>query len=207
MLTVIKTRGIKAGVKHFKSNKASELFTLNQGEMNQVGYQLMRDGKVKEAAEVFKLNMEAFPESANTYDSYAEALMNLEDTKGAIKNYRIAVDMNPANTLAIEMLNQLGDDTSDLVKEVTVSDAILETYIGDYALAPEFILTITKDGNQMKAQATGQGMFDIFPSSTTEFYLKVIEAQITFNLNKNGDVESLTLFQGGQEMVGERVGE
>jgi len=59
----------------------------------------------------------------------------------------------------------------------------------------------------MKAQATGQGMFDIFPSSTTEFYVKVIEAQIAFNVNENGEVESLTLFQGGQEMVGERVGE
>jgi len=50
-------------------------------------------------------------------------------------------------------------------------------------------------------------MFDIFPSSTTEFYVKVIEAQIAFNVNENGEVESLTLFQGGQEMVGERVGE
>lgn len=207
VLNVIKKDGIDAGLSHFKANKNSELFSFYESEMNDVGYQLMREGMVKEAATVFELIISEFPKSANAYDSYAEALMNLKDTKGAIKNYRIAIEMNPANTAAIEQLKKLGDDTSDLEKEITVANSILETYVGEYALAPKFILTITKVGNQLKTQATGQGVFDVFPTSDTEFYLKVVDAKIKFNLNKKGEVESLTLFQGGQEMVAKRVEE
>ncbi len=77
--------------------------------------------------------------------------------------------------------------------------------MGKYELAPTFILTVTKEGNQLKAQATGQPVFDVFPKSNTEFYLKVVEAQLTFNKNEAGDVESVTLFQGGREMIGKKM--
>jgi hypothetical protein len=49
-------------------------------------------------------------------------------------------------------------------------------------------------------------MLDIFPKSDTVFYLKVVQAQIAFNKGANGAIESLTLFQGGKEMVGRRLG-
>lgn len=207
MLTVIQEEGIEAGITHFNANKNSDLFTLNQDDMNRVGYQLMGDNKGKEAAHVFKLNVETFPESSNAYDSYAESLMNINENEAAIKNYKISVEMNPANQNGIEMLKKLGVDTNDLVKEVIVPQDILETYIGKYELAAEFILTISKEANQMKAQATGQGMLDIFPRSNNVFYIKVITAQITFNKNENGEIESLTLLQGGQEMIGKKMAE
>jgi len=70
---------------------------------------------------------------------------------------------------------------------------------------PGFILTISKEGSQMKAQATGQQILDIFPNSNNVFYLKAVVAQITFNTSKNGEIESLTLLQGGREMTGEKL--
>ena len=48
--------------------------------------------------------------------------------------------------------------------------AIYERYVGRYELAPAFVLTITRDGDQIFAQATGQPRFEIFPSSETEFF-------------------------------------
>jgi hypothetical protein len=72
-------------------------------------------------------------------------------------------------------------------------------------LKPGFVLTVTKEGSQLKAQATGQPDFEIFPKTETEFYVKVVTAQITFNKNSAGVVESLTLFQGGQEIVGKKI--
>ena len=57
------------------------------------------------------------------------------------------------------------------------------------------------------AWATGQQMFEIYPQSETKFYLKVIEAQVEFHLGDGGVADSLTLFQGGQEMVAPRIGE
>ena len=73
------------------------------------------------------------------------------------------------------------------------------------ALAPGFFIQITREGKQLKGQATGQPQFDLFPSSENVFYLKVVEAQVTFHKNAEGAVESLTLLQGGQEMPGKKV--
>jgi hypothetical protein len=70
---------------------------------------------------------------------------------------------------------------------------------------PEFIIEITKDGNQLKAKATGQPVIDIFPQSENVFYLKVVDAKLTFNKNEAGAVESATLLQGGREMTGNKM--
>ena len=88
-----------------------------------------------------------------------------------------------------------------------MSNAILERYIGKYELMPGFILTVTKEGNQLKTQATGQPVFDVFPTSENEFYLKVVNAQLVFNKNDAGDVDSVTLFQGGREITGKQLKE
>ena len=204
-LNVIKSKGIKAGLAYYNTNKEGDNFELNENEMNQIGYQLMGNGTVEEAAQVFKLNIDAFPKSPNAYDSYGEALMKLDDTKGAITNYKKSIEINPANQNGIDMLKKLGVNTNDLVKEVVVPEAILKTYIGVYELTPDFKITISKEGNQMKAQATGQPMADIYPKSNEEFYLKVVTAQVIFNKGENGEIESLTLFQGGQEMMGKKM--
>ncbi|MBK8372586.1 MAG: serine hydrolase [Saprospiraceae bacterium] len=207
LLSVIQSKGIKEGVKYFHANKDNKVLALRENEMNQIGYQLLGDGKSEEAAQVFVLNIEAFPESANAYDSYAEALMNLGRNEEAIKNYKISVEMNPANQNGIDMLKKLGADTGNFEKEIIVPEDILKTYIGRYELQPGFILTVTKEGNQMKVQATGQPIFDIFPASNEKFYLKAIVAQIAFNKGGNGEIESFTLFQGGQEMICKKLSE
>jgi hypothetical protein len=83
---------------------------------------------------------------------------------------------------------------------VDVSMETLETYVGVYQLAPEFALTITRTDKQLFAQATAQPQFKVFASADNEFYLKVVEASITFNKAEDGNIVSLTLHQGGQDM-------
>ena len=205
LLEVIQNKGIEVGVAHFNTTKDSDSFDLNENEMNQIGYQLMGNGRTEEAAKVFKLNIETFPKSANVYDSYGEALMSLGKNKLAIKNYTKSVELNPANQNGVDMLKKLGVNTADLVKEIIVPSNILENYVGNYELKPGFILTISKEGNQMKAQATGQQIINIFPKSNNVFYLKAITAQITFNKDNNEKITSLTLLQGGQEMTGKKL--
>ena len=205
LLAVINEDGLEAGISKYNSIKDSDSYSLKENEMNSIGYQLMSSGKTKEAAKVFYLNVEAFPNSSNVYDSYGEALMNLGKNDEAIVNYKKSVELNPNNQNGIDYLKKLGVDVSDLVKEVIVPDDVLESYIGKYELMPSFILTVTKEGSQLKAQATGQSAVDIFPKSENVFYLKVVNAQITFNKSDNGEVDSLTLLQGGQEIKGKRI--
>ena len=207
LLAVIEDTGIDAGITRYNAIKDAEGYDLNEGDMNAMGYQLMGSDKLEEASRIFELIIEAFPNSSNAYDSLGEAQMKLGKNDLAIKNYRKSVELNPNNQGGIDFLKKLGDDVSDLVKDVQVADAILETYIGKYELVPGFILTVTKEGNQLKTQATGQPMFDIFPKTENEFYLKVVNAQLRFNKNEAGLVNSVTLFQGGRETTGKRVEE
>ena len=60
-----------------------------------------------EAVLLFKMNVEAYPESYNVYDSYAEAQLANGDTAGAIKNYRKSLELNPDNNNAATVLKKL----------------------------------------------------------------------------------------------------
>lgn len=205
LLTEIMDKGLKTGLSYYAHNKDSDEYVLSENEMNSIGYTLLKEGKKMEAEAVFKLNVEAFPNSSNVYDSYGEALMEQGKNDLAIVNYKKSITLNPGNQNGIAMLKKLGVETESILKDVTVSDTVLASYEGNYELKPGFVLTVSKEGSQLKAQATGQPAFDIFPKSETEFYVKVITAQITFNKNETGKVESLTLFQGGKEILGKRL--
>jgi predicted alpha/beta superfamily hydrolase len=61
--------------------------------LNMIGYQLLQSGDVAKAIEVFEYNIELYPNSANVYDSYAEALENNSELDKAAKNYKIAVQI------------------------------------------------------------------------------------------------------------------
>ena len=81
---------------------------MSESQLNALGYRLLSMKKVREAIEIFKLNVEAYPQSANVYDSLGQAYMMNGDKELAIRNYQRAVELNPQNTNAIEMLKKLG---------------------------------------------------------------------------------------------------
>lgn len=81
----------------------------------------------------------------------------------------------------------------------------LETLVGRYQLAPQFILTISRSGDQLFAQATGQGNFPIHAEGPDAFYYDVVEARITFQRDDAGEVNGLTLHQGGRDMPAPRL--
>jgi CubicO group peptidase (beta-lactamase class C family) len=126
----IEKAGIPAALEYYKGIKDSTGYYLNENEMNGTGYQLLQSGKLKEAAAIFKLNTEAFPKSANVYDSYGEALMALGNKTEAIENYKRSVKLNPGNENAIKILKDNGIKTDDLVKKVSVE--YLKRLEGEY---------------------------------------------------------------------------
>ena len=87
-------------------------------------------------------------------------------------------------------------------KTVKVAPEVLKSYEGTYALSLFFAITVTVEDGKLMAQATGQQKCQIFPESETEFFYKVVDAQITFVKDKNGKVEKLILHQGGQDVTG-----
>lgn len=85
-----------------------------------------------------------------------------------------------------------------------VDPAVYDAYAGEYELAPGFILTVTREGDHLMTQATGQQKVEVFPSSETEFFLKVVDAQITFVRGPGGTVDELVLHQGGRDTPAKR---
>jgi CubicO group peptidase (beta-lactamase class C family) len=86
-----------------------------------------------------------------------------------------------------------------------VDPALYDQYVGKYELTPTFIMTVTREGNSLMTQATGQGKIEVFPESETKFFPKVIEATITFEKDASGKVVALMLSQGGREQRAKRI--
>jgi len=89
--------------------------------------------------------------------------------------------------------------------EMHLTEAQLTPFIGEYELMPGFNLAVTREGTQLFCQATGQPRFEVFATSPTRFFLKVVEAEVEFYTDEKGAVDKMTLFQGGQEMEGKRI--
>ena len=109
LLKIIDERGIDAAVAEYRSLKArsfGDLYT-NEGDINALGYRLLTRKRVPEALEILKLNVEAYPNSANVYDSLGEAYFVSGNTPQAIQNYEKSLALDPGNTNAAMMLKKL----------------------------------------------------------------------------------------------------
>ena len=194
--------GVDNAIKYIKNLSPEESKKLDERDINNLGYSLMNTGQTKEAIKIFKLNIDKY-NSANSYDSYAEALMKDGQTEAAIENYKKSLEMNPGNSNAVEMLKQMGVDYEP--KETNVNPEIYKMLTGEYQLAPNFTITITTEDNRIYEQATGQQKLEIFPNSEYEYYLKVVNAQISFVKDDTGKITELILHQNGRDIPGKKI--
>jgi len=88
---------------------------------------------------------------------------------------------------------------------IEIDPRIYDSYIGEYELMSDFIVTITTENNRIFAQATGQNMFEIYPESETKFFLKAFDAQLTFIKNEQGKVTEFIWHQGGREFPSKKI--
>ncbi|HSK10098.1 MAG TPA: serine hydrolase [Vicinamibacterales bacterium] len=90
-------------------------------------------------------------------------------------------------------------------REVKIDPTIFDACVGEYQLAPGFVLTVTREGDRFMSQATGQGKVEIFAASETEFFLKVVDAGLTFVKDAAGKVTGLVLHQNGRDMQAAKI--
>ncbi|WP_196257985.1 serine hydrolase [Pelagibacterium limicola] len=90
-------------------------------------------------------------------------------------------------------------------QQVEVDPAVFEGLTGDYELAPGVVLTIFTENERLFAQLTEQEAFEIYPASETAYFYRVVDAQITFDVDDEGNASGLTLYQFGSEMPAPRA--
>lgn len=212
----IREKGIEAGIAQYRELKtkddsetsAANMSTRGRGrsqydfserELNTLGYNLMRSGKLKEALEIFKLNVFMYPKASNPYDSLGEAYLALNQKDLAIENYKKSIELNPQNTNAIEVVKRLERPVA------TVDAKTFDAYVGEYDLAPGFVLRVFRDGDKFWTQATGQGALEIFPESETVFSPRTVSAKLTFQKDADGKVTGVQLDQGGRQIIGKKI--
>lgn len=83
-------------------------------------------------------------------------------------------------------------------KEVVLPVDALREYVGNYPIAPTFVLTVTEENGALFVQATAQPKFPVFAAAKDEFFYKVVDAQISFQRDASGKVVGLVLHQNGQ---------
>jgi dienelactone hydrolase len=82
-------------------------FKLDEAAVNRWAYNLMQNDHLNEATELFKLNVQVFPSSSNTYDSLGEAYMKAGQKQLAIDNYKKSLELDLGNDNAKEKLKAL----------------------------------------------------------------------------------------------------
>src|SRR5215203_1623781 len=111
---IIEKEGVQKARQVYEETKRRNANAVLFGEaaMNALGYRFVKEKRVPEAIEIFRLNTEAYPQSANTYDSLAEAYMINGQNKLAVENYRKALTLLPNNEAEIKILKNLGEPIS-----------------------------------------------------------------------------------------------
>lgn len=107
---ILDTKGvndIKASFFDLKNNH-SDNYNFSEDDLNELGYYYLSKNNIAFALAVFEINVEAFPNSFNVYDSYGEALLKHGEKKKAIENYKKSVELNPNHKHGINVLKKLG---------------------------------------------------------------------------------------------------
>jgi beta-lactamase regulating signal transducer with metallopeptidase domain len=112
---------------------------------------------------------------------------------------------NKAMASDLDTIAQRKEEQAKPRIEVQIDPKILDNYIGYYQLKPRMIFTITRQGDQLFTQLTGQPPVQVYPESAQKFFAKVVHAQISFVIDSQGRATELVLHQAGREQSAKRV--
>jgi CubicO group peptidase (beta-lactamase class C family) len=90
-------------------------------------------------------------------------------------------------------------------QEISVEPKLFDGFVGRYELVPSFVLTVTREGDHLFVQATGQPKFEVFAEGPKDYFYKVVDAQITFETDAEGRATALVLHQNGADRLAKRI--
>lgn len=138
---------------------------------------------------------------------------------GGTGGYHAFAGFEPATGRGVVLLANSTDDIDDIgvhlldpasplraaPPAVAVAPAVLDRYVGRYALSPTFAIDVTRDGGTLYVQATGQPKFRAFAASDREFFLTVVDARISFMQAGDAPASALVLHQNGVDQTARRA--
>jgi CubicO group peptidase (beta-lactamase class C family) len=145
---------------------------------------------------------------------------------GGTGGYRTYLGVLPSRKMAVVVLTNTGGTGADDIgmhllvpaiplapkpapvrqrSAITLPASALVRYVGTYQLAPNFAIEVTADGDALYGQPTGQQRFRLWPETEVDFFIREVDAQVTFIRDADGTVSGLMLHQNGQNMPARKV--
>lgn len=198
---IVVDKDVATAIAEYRKLKAanSPTYDFSEGELNTLGYQLVGLKRQKDAIEIFKLNVEMYPAAANPYDSLGEAYLEDGQKDLALVNYKRAVALDPSNANAALIVRRLEG------KEVKIDASGFGAYVGEYQVTPRLVMTITKDGDKLFGQMSGQQKLAMEAVSETQFTITEVKVNITFEKDAAGVVTGLVLTQGARTVKAPKI--
>jgi CubicO group peptidase (beta-lactamase class C family) len=124
----------------------------------------------------------------------------------------VIVLSNVANLAAVDVAQGLAAiaygepyDMPGQPPAVEVNPAVLQKYVGSYQVSADMTVTITAEAGHLFAEVPNQPKFEIFPTSETEFFPKIADIKLHFEVGADGAVTELVIHEGGQEKHAAKV--
>ncbi|MGI9108312.1 MAG: serine hydrolase [Pyrinomonadaceae bacterium] len=202
LMKTISEKDTAAAVKQYRELKATQAgnYDFGENELNMLGYQLLGAKNLKEAIEIFKLNVEAHPQAANPYDSLGEAYLQAGERELALQNYKKSVELNPQNTNAVAIIKNLERPA------MPVDAATLLVYAGQYDVPGLGLLDIAKDGDKLIGAPPGQTKTALTPQGDNRFFVAGPNINLTFGKDDKGQVTHVTVrLPDGREIQAKKI--
>ncbi|OJJ14559.1 hypothetical protein BKI52_42895 [marine bacterium AO1-C] len=100
-------QSVPQAINTYRTMKAKNPAHNFEGTINRLGYVFLRSGKLQQATQLFQLNVQEYPTSSNVYDSLGEAYFVAKNYPLAQKNYKKALELDPASDNAKQMLKKI----------------------------------------------------------------------------------------------------
>ncbi len=88
---------------------------------------------------------------------------------------------------------------------IRLEPKVLDAYVGRYQLASQAFFNVRREENRLLVQLTGQAYFEVVPTTETNFFYEVVDAQLTFHKNDQGRVAELVLHQNGVDQTAKKT--
>ena len=90
-------------------------------------------------------------------------------------------------------------------KPIQVDPKVFDGYVGRYQLMPNVVVKVTREGNHLFSQLAAQPKSEIFPETEKDYFMKDVDAQISFATDSQGRATELILHQNGQDRHAKRI--
>jgi beta-lactamase regulating signal transducer with metallopeptidase domain len=115
---------------------------------------------------------------------------------------RVSAEEGQRELAAVD--KRLADENAPRV-EIGIDPKLIDGYVGAYQLTPRMIFSVTRNGDKLFAQLTGQRNFQLHPYTDRDFFYTIVAAQLSFVPGADGTASAVILHQNGMDQTAERV--